>query len=289
VLQGRLNTRAFTLAIAVAVGGCASVDGTERGAIREGVIEPGITAIEQAGELACGQEASMIRSALEIYEVRKGEPAPNEAALIGNGLREESELWDVRDGVLTPADPGCGEVPTEVPTQEIVTEDEPATADEIADLRDEIDSMTPAELVADATDEEIAEVGGPDCAYEVAEVGLAFARFTLDNDAEPTSLMQLVDAGYLERLVLWTLTDVALEPVPGTSCIGPFELIEQGPDGCAVDRRTLEVAIEAYTLQFGSPPDNEQQLVDAEMLRTRSESYDVVYGEIVPGDGSPCG
>jgi hypothetical protein len=60
------------------------------------------------------------------------------------------------------------------------------------------------------------------------------------------------------------------------------------PVDCAPDRRTLEVAIEAYQAQFGSVPDNEQVLVDAGMIRTSFVTYDVVYGEIVPGDGSPC-
>ena len=59
------------------------------------------------------------------------------------------------------------------------------------------------------------------------------------------------------------------------------------PGGCAVDFRILVAAIDAYRAEFSRLPDNEQALVDAGILRTTFEAYDVVYGEIVPGDRSP--
>jgi hypothetical protein len=364
VLQGRLTLLA---AIALVLGACASVDGTDGGAIREAVVEPGITAIDQAGELACGADASTLRTALDIYEIREGRPAPDEATLVAEQyLREESQLWDVRDGRLVAQDPGCGSVPAEVPAEEIVTEPEPAADDETLDeLADELATMTPDDILADATPAEIAEVGGRDCAHEVAEVGLAFARWSIDNDAEPASLLRLVESGYLEPLDLWVVGATELTAIPGTSCMGPVEMLSTPDDACRVEARTLEVAreayfamfpdadeptqqdlvdadlirdvsdhvdlvdgravpvdggtcdgvelsgaatpaagssaercrvdyttlqvaIEAFAAQFGAEPENERQLVEAQMLRERFDSYDVVYGKIVPGDGSDC-
>lgn len=287
MLQGRLIAPAVTAA-ALIIGACGG-DTAEQFRPIEQLERTGVTAIQQAGALACSEEASMIQSALEIYEVLEGEPAPNEAALIGNGLREESVLWDVRDGVLIPADPGCGEVPAAAPAVEIVTDDQPATTDELADLAAEIEAMTPEDIVADATDEEIAAVGGPDCAFEVAVVGLAFARFTFDFEAEPTSLDQLVDEGYLGPLERWTLTDTAMEAVPGTPCIGPFELLASPDQACRVEARTLEVAREAYfALLPDAPEPTQQDLVDEVLIREVSRRVELVDGQVVPVAGGPC-
>ena len=108
-----LQRRLITATVAVVLTACAQADGTERGAIRENVIEPGLDAIDESRVLACGSEASSFRTVLDVYEVREGEPAPDEAALIaGDYVRSESELWDVVDGELVAQDPACGEVPT---------------------------------------------------------------------------------------------------------------------------------------------------------------------------------
>lgn len=89
---------------------CAGVDGTETGAIRENVIEPGITAMEQADALACTADAKTLQTAMEAYEILQGEPAPDEAALVvGQMIREESALWDIVDGTIVAVpDSGCG-------------------------------------------------------------------------------------------------------------------------------------------------------------------------------------
>lgn len=100
-----LASIASAIALGVAVAACGgSVDGSDRGVIRENVIEPGITAIEQASDLACGADAEALRTALEAYELLEGAPAADEAALIDAGrLREASELYDVVDGRIVPA------------------------------------------------------------------------------------------------------------------------------------------------------------------------------------------
>ena len=99
MLPDRLTLAA--LAAAALLTACSGADGTDGGAIRENVIEPGITAIDESSGLACGSEASSFRTALEAYELVEGEPAADEQALIDAGLlRAESELWDVIDGRL---------------------------------------------------------------------------------------------------------------------------------------------------------------------------------------------
>jgi len=108
VLPGRLSSVAALSAVSVLLSACAGADGTERGAIRENVIEPGITAIAQASALACSTDADVLRTALQTYEMFEGQPAPDEAALVeAEFLRAPSDLWDVVDGELVAQDPGC--------------------------------------------------------------------------------------------------------------------------------------------------------------------------------------
>jgi hypothetical protein len=230
VLQGRLSrVSVASVAIVLLTGACASVDGTDRGAIRENVIEPGITAIDQSTKLACDQDASALRTALEVYETLEGSPAPDQAALVdGQFLREPSERWDVVDGRLVPTDPACGDVTAPVPTEQIVTSTEPVDATDLGALTQQVESMTADDILATVSPEEIAAVGGPECAYEVAEVGLAVSRWLLRNSDEPVSLRQLLDSGDLGPLELWTVTDDSLEAVPGTPCIGPLPIVGSG-------------------------------------------------------------
>ncbi len=82
MLLRRLSTA--SAAAIVVLTACAGADGTDDGAIRENVVEPGLEAIDESRALACSSEASSFRTVLEIYEVREGEPAPDEAALIAH-------------------------------------------------------------------------------------------------------------------------------------------------------------------------------------------------------------
>ena len=168
----------------VAVAGCAGIDGTDRGAIRENVIEPGITAINQASELACSNSAAVLRTAMDAYEMLEGSPAPDEATLVSSEyLREESDLWDIVDGQLVPVDPGCGSVPTEAADAiDIVTSTEPPpSADEV--------------------------FAGAD-------------RYTAELGREPDTLDEIEAAGYFDAPVtLWQVVDDALVPADGSPCI----------------------------------------------------------------------
>lgn len=207
MLQGRLRLASLTLAAFVVAAGCAGADGTERGAIREAVIEPGITAIAQASELACNSDAATLRTALETYELLAGLPAPDESVLVGEFLREESDLWDIVDGQLVPVDPGCSSVATEAPDAvEIVTSTlPPQSADEI---------------FAGFTDDQIAAIGGDACARELAAIFSGADRYVLEVGSDPAGLQQLVDDGYLDAMpTLWAITDDLLAPVPGSGCL----------------------------------------------------------------------
>ena len=59
--------------------------------------------------------------------------------------------------------------------------------------------------------------------------------------------------------------------------------------GCTLDRQTLATAVEAYELLNGSLPANEQELLDAQMIREPSERFDVTAdGAVIPASGGPC-
>jgi hypothetical protein len=207
MLRSRLSRLVPAAAVAVLVSACAGADGTERGAIRENVIEPGITAIAQASEFACNSDAATLRTALETYELLVGAPAPDESVLVGEFLREESDLWDVVDGQLVPADPGCGSVPTDAPdAAEIVTSTEPPQS---AD-----------EMFSGFTTDQIAAAGGEACARQLAAIFSGVDRYAFEVGSNPVDLQQLVDEGYLDVMPeLWEITDDLLTPVADSGCL----------------------------------------------------------------------
>ncbi len=107
---------------------------------------------------------------------------------------------------------------------------------------------------------------------------------------EPTG-DDLVAAGYLltapESLVI---SDGVITAVPGGDCDG-IELVPEPaqPDDCDSDRRTLEVAAEAYHAQRGEWPAEEIDLVTSGMLRTESAGYDLgAGGLVVAAPGGSC-
>jgi hypothetical protein len=211
MLQGRLTRLTLAVASLATAAGCAGADGTDRGAIREAVIEPGITAIGQATQLACGSDAATLRTAMEAYELLEQTPTPDEATLVEQQfVREESDLWDIVDGRLVPTDPGCGTVAPDAPDApdavDIVTSTEPPqTADEV---------------YAGFSGEQITAVGGPACATELAAIFSGAERYVVEIGSEPADLQQLVDQGYLEAPpALWQLTDDQLVPAPESGCV----------------------------------------------------------------------
>ena len=106
MLPHRLSLAIVAVALASA---CSSADGSDAGALRENVIEPGVSAVDDAPVVACDAETAGLRTALEAYELLEGAPAPDEQALTDAGLlREPSELWDVVDGEIVAQHPDCG-------------------------------------------------------------------------------------------------------------------------------------------------------------------------------------
>jgi hypothetical protein len=88
------------------VSACGGDDGG--GVIEDNLIRPGITAMNQASELACNADEAALTMALEAYEIMNGDPASDQAALVEAGfLREPSMLHEVLDGQIRPIDPGC--------------------------------------------------------------------------------------------------------------------------------------------------------------------------------------
>ena len=78
------------------------------GVIEDNLIRPGITAMNQASDLACNADRAALTMALETFEIMQGDPATDQAALIEAGyLREPSTLHEVVDGQIQPTDPGC--------------------------------------------------------------------------------------------------------------------------------------------------------------------------------------
>ena len=279
MLRRRLSAAA-TAAVLV-LSACAGADGTESGPIRENVIEPGITAIDDAPVAACGAEASSFRTALEAYEVLEGEPAADEQALIDAGLlRNESELWDIVDGELVAQDPACGDVPTTVPTADIVTEEGASRA------------STVDELLTTLNPDDIKLVGGPDCARQLAVVFVGEATYLENEEVEPETLEQVVASGYLsEPLTMWMVVDGTLRPTTDSTCrdfVAESEA-QQAVRRCRVEAQTLETAAEAYVGVFGEVP-TVQNLVDENYLSDPGPdiAFDLVDGEPVPVAGGDC-
>ncbi|MGH2478009.1 MAG: hypothetical protein ACRDIL_22410 [Candidatus Limnocylindrales bacterium] len=69
---------------------------------------------------------------------------------------------------------------------------------------------------------------------------------------------------------------------PGVTAIG-----ESNALACSTDLRTLQMAIENYTLLEGDPPTAEADLVP-DWLRSESQLYDIAAGAIVPASGTDC-
>ncbi len=208
MLQRRLTLLSLWVAVVGTLTACAGVDGTERGAIRENVIEPGITAMDQSREVTCGIDGRTIQTALDAYAALEGTPALDETTLIDSGfLREESEAWNVADGVLVPQAEACGPVPNEASgaTVEIVTETEP---------------LTVAEVLATFTTDDVASFGGDACAMQLAVVFAGVSRYVDETGSEPNTFDEVEAAGYFDEPVTkWQAVDEAIRPVDGSGCL----------------------------------------------------------------------
>ena len=57
---------------------------------------------------------------------------------------------------------------------------------------------------------------------------------------------------------------------------------------CRASGQTLEVAVEAFIASEGRPPVDEQELVDAELIRRDIEGFEVGDGDVVATPGGGC-
>lgn len=171
-------------------------------------------------------------------------------------------------------------------SQPVVTVVESTTTESV----DPIAVMTVEEVLASASDEEIAEVGGHDCAVELVEITLGYFRYRDETGEEPSSMIDVLDQGFIESpLLLWTLDATSAAPSPNGPCIGPVALIDDASDICRAEFLTLSVAFEAYQAQFGADTvPTEADLVAGGLLRDAATYLDLVGGEIVAVDGLLC-
>jgi hypothetical protein len=285
VLQSRLIALAAAL-VAVATG-CGGSDG----AIADNVVEPGITAIDQAQVLTCDTNLQALRTAIEAYTMLEGGSPANQGSLVDAGyLRGPLAGWDVVEGQILATDPQCGEVGV-VATNTAVPATAPATT--IGQIVTGTEPpLSVDDFVALFTPEEIAAMGGQACVDELAMIAVAGQQHSLATGAEPESVQALVDGGYLSSTpTLWTVTDDELVALDGSGCVLPDSYSAESPDDpCVTEARTLQVAVEAYRAMHtdAEAKPNVDTLVAEGLLRDAPQGVYIVDGVIVPVIGGPC-
>lgn len=203
MLQRRLTGALLATVAAGAIAACGDKP------IEDNLVRPAITALDEARSETCGVNESTVQAAVDAYTLLEGDPPPDEQALVdGEFLRETTTDWNVVDGELVAENPACGPVgetatpPTRV---DIVTETVPMSADEV---------------LAGMTDEQIAQVGGDDCARELAQIFSAAERFVAELGREPAGFDDLVSEGHLVELPeLWVADGDQLRPAEDGPCL----------------------------------------------------------------------
>jgi hypothetical protein len=148
--------------------------------------------------------------------------------------------------------------------------------------------LTPEQMLSEFTPEEVAEVGGPECAGELASLFVAAQNFVAEQGKDPETIEEL--AGYLDQPIeLWVVQAGSLAAAPGSGCIN---LDDSPPDlaaACHSDAITLAIAREAYLTQFGTATEPTQaDLVTTQMLREPFTDVDLNAGAVVAVPGGPC-
>jgi hypothetical protein len=257
----------------------------------ENLERTGATAIEQASALACNGDAETLRKAIEIYTELEGHPPPDEAALVtAQYVREPSKLYDVVNGQIVPVAVDCGGTGAAPATTPSGSPPMTAPSTDLGEIVTSTEApLTAEQMLAEFTPEEIAEVGGQECAGELASIFVAAQNFVAEQGKDPESLDDL--AGYLDQTIdLWVVQDgSSLAAVPGSGCVN---LDDSPPDqaaSCHTDALTLAVAREAYFAQFGTSTEPTQaDLVAAQMLRAPFDDVDLSAGAVVAVAGGPC-
>ena len=149
-----------------------------------------------------------------------------------------------------------------------------------------------ADVLFELGDARIAAFGGVACAEEVIGLTIA-AELHLTNTGEtPTSLGQLTPL-LVEPPALWTWErgDRLPEPVPGSGC--STDGFDPPPDEadqniCTLERRTIEIAVDAYVALNPSAANPDETDLVGSFLDEPSTLWDVDDGTIVAAPGSPC-
>ena len=140
-------------------------------------------------------------------------------------------------------------------------------------------------------DDYVEAVGGEASARELASLAIGTARWSDDHDDAIVPPLDVLEPYLPEPVENWTFAggDADPVPVPGTPCQqGWDDLNDQNAERCEIERRTLEVAADAYVLDNPeSPPPNEDDVVGV-YLREPVADWDLVDGEIIAAPGSPC-
>jgi hypothetical protein len=249
----------------------------------------GVTAIEQASALACSQDAETLQQAIQFYTELEGKPPADEAALVADGnLREPSKLYDVVNGQIVPTDPGCGSTGA-VATTPSGSPPMTAPATDVGEIVTSMEApLTPQQMLASFTPQEVAEVGGQECAGELASIYVASQKYLAAQGKGPQSLDDL--GGYLDQPIdLWQVESDSLVPVAGSGCVALDATPQDEVASCQTEAKTLQIAREAYLAQMGSGNEPTQQdLVDVGFIQHPAPDVDLSNGTVVAVAGGPC-
>ena len=222
----------------------------------------------------CDHDRRLLEVAIEAYFAQTGEE-PTAMNDLVDYLREPVDSYS-----LTPG--GELERRTGVPCRtKSVTSDEPAAIETLDDA-----------LTFLGGDQFVAEVGGIECANEIAVIVLAAQAYTEVNGTEPAELADL--DGFLESTItrwVWQPESETVVPAPGSGCVDRFSedfSEDDGPTRCEIGRKTLEVASEAYRAQHDTYPRSQVDLVVGALIREVSPDFTVNDGIVEAVPGSSC-
>jgi hypothetical protein len=291
VLQGRLTVGVASVAALVMLASACSGDKPI-----ENLERVGATAIDNATDLQCTSDYTTLAAAIEQYTTLSGAAPTDETMLIAEGfLREESPVWDIVDGRVVATDSSCtapsttapatttpNNLPTTLPiTVPVMT----APATTIGDIVTSTIPLTADEAMAEFTPEDIASVGGQECARELAEIFAASQRMYDATGAGPETLDEL--APYLDvEITLWDYDAEyeSLVPSAGSSCIR-IDALDRAEE-CVTDLSDVEAALAEYE---GDPATVTQaDLVAANLLGAESELVTIDAGTAAIAPGSVC-
>jgi hypothetical protein len=113
----------------------------------------------------------------------------------------------------------------------------------------------------------------------------------------PRAVHRATPSGDASATVDGEAVAVGAAPLPagGAGSLGDAVAVAAAAPGqasdtaCTMDRQMLESAVEAYELLNGALPTNQQELLDAQMIREPSVRFEVsADGAVIASPGSPC-